>query len=86
MRSSPRPLLCIPAALAAFSEGTRHDPDFPLAWYNRAAVESRTGAVADASASFRRAVALEPRLGARACKDTDFAALRSAEPALMRCP
>ena len=74
------------AALAAFSEGTRHDPGFALAWYNRAAVESRIGAVTDASASFRRAVALEPKLSTRACRDGDFASLRGAEPGLMTCP
>jgi hypothetical protein len=34
----------MPAALAAFAEATQHDPAFALGWYNRAAVESRTGA------------------------------------------
>ena len=73
------------AALAGFSEATQEDATFGLGWYNRAAVESRTGAVAAAAASFGKAVALDPKATARACRDADFRALRAADPALLRC-
>jgi hypothetical protein len=75
----------MPAALAAFVEATRHDPDFALGWYNRAAVESRTGAASEARTSFQRATALDPKLAGRACKDHDFDPLRAFDPALLPC-
>ena len=61
------------------------DPRFALGWYNRAAVESRTGDTASAGASFRTAVALDAGMPARACRDHDFDALRASEPGLLSC-
>lgn len=74
------------AALGDFTEATKHDATFGLGWYNRAAVESRTGDVASAKTSFESAVALDPSFARRACKDPDFAKLRTASPSLFRCP
>jgi hypothetical protein len=76
----------MPAALAAFTEATHDDPDYALGWYNRAAVESRTGATKEAATSFRRAIGLDASLSARACKDRDLDALRAQEPATLTCP
>ena len=75
----------MPSALAAFTESTQHDASYALGWYNRAAVESRTGGAVAAAASFKKAVGLDPKLAARACKDRDFDAMRAADPSLVSC-
>jgi len=72
-------------ALAGFTEATTLDATLGLGWYNRAAVESRTGDVAGAKTSFDAAVALDSSFASRACKDPDFAKLRTAEPSLFHC-
>jgi hypothetical protein len=76
----------MPAALAAFREATQHDASFALGWYNRAAVESRTGAVDAAAASFREATSLDLKLARRACNDHDFDPLRASTPSIIACP
>jgi len=73
------------AALAGFTEATRLDATLGLGWYNRAAVESRTGDLAAAKTSFDAALAINPLFATRACKDPDFAKLRTAQPALFSC-
>lgn len=75
-------------ALDRFREATVIAPTHALAWHNRASVESRTGDVAAALASERLAIRLDPSMAARACRDTDFAALRATPDgaALLRCP
>ena len=73
------------AALAGFTEATKLDSTLGLGWYNRSAVESRNGDVASAKTSFDAAVAIDPSFAKRACKDADFAKLRSAQPGLLLC-
>ncbi len=72
-------------ALAAFSDATREDPSQAFAWFNRAAVESRGGRLADAQASLARAIALDAGMARRACRDRDFDALRHGRPDALRC-
>jgi tetratricopeptide (TPR) repeat protein len=58
-----------------FVEATATNPAYALAWFNRAAVESRLGKLDDATSSLAKAEALDPSMMARACKDRDFDAL-----------
>jgi hypothetical protein len=64
-------------ALAGFTEATTIDPSYALAWFNRAAVESRLGKLDEATSSLRKAEALDASMEQRACKDADFDALRA---------
>jgi hypothetical protein len=73
-------------ATAAFVEATQLDPGFSLGWYNRAAMESVANDVADATASFDRARALDASLARRACTDPDFGSLRASSPNRFSCP
>src|SRR5664279_3535098 len=53
----------VAAALALYAQSVRAAPDNVQAHYNRGVVLYRSGRTADAAASYRAAIVLEPRLG-----------------------
>ena len=75
-------------AHADFVEAATLDPKFGLAWFNRAAVESRLGKLDDATASLATAESLDASTMVRACKDRDFDPLKAdgRARALLACP
>lgn len=64
------------AARAGFEEATVTDPSYGLGWYNRAAMEARSGEADRAKASLAKAVAIDGSFTARAAKDHDFDSAR----------
>ncbi len=64
--------------IAIHEEALADQPDHPALLYNLACMEARAGRHLDALAHLRRAVELEPKLGASARADSDFAAIRRA--------
>jgi len=71
----------------AFVAATAEDPAYAWGWFNRAALESRSGDPDAAHASLKKAIDLDITKGDRACRDSDFDALAAtaAGAALMAC-
>jgi tetratricopeptide (TPR) repeat protein len=63
-------------AIAIHEEALAEQPDHPALLYNLACMEARAGRHLDALLRLKRAVALEPKWGEYARKDSDFAAIR----------
>ena len=63
-------------AIAIHEEALAKRPEHPALLYNLACMEARAGRHLDALLRLKRAVALEPKWGEYARKDSDFAAIR----------
>jgi tetratricopeptide (TPR) repeat protein len=63
-------------AIRLHREALAERPDHPALLYNLACVEARAGRSVDALTHLARAVELEPKWGAYARTDTDFASIR----------